>query len=290
MASVPAWVDREAYPFDSRFVNLDAGRVHYVDEGDGRPVVFCHGNPTWSFLYRDLVAGLRDEYRCVALDYLGFGLSEKPPRWTYRPAAHAQVFEAFLDELDLEDVTLVVHDWGGPIGLSYAVRNPEAVRAVVVTNSFMWPVEDDRHFRLFSSLVGGPVGRALIRRRNAFATTVMKLAFADRSRLTPAIHRQYTAPFPTPDSRKGTWVFPREITGSSRWLASLWERRDALAGTPALLVWGLADRAFRVAELRTWEGLFPDAETVAFEDAGHYVAEEKGTEMVPHVERFLAAT
>lgn len=286
----PGWIDPEQYPFDSNHADLDAGRLHYVDEGEGRPVLMLHGNPTWSFLYRHLIRELSEGYRCIAPDYLGFGLSEKPRDFSYRPAAHADVVEEFIEELGLAELTLVVHDWGGPIGCRYAVENPGNVHSLVVMNTFCWPVERDLYLKAFGGLLGSRLGKLLITRRNFFADTVMQLAFSERSRLTPEIHRHYLEPLSTPRERIPSWVFPRELLGSTEWVADVWERREALADTPALLCWGLDDPAFGREELRTWQALFPDARTVGFEDGGHYVQDEKGREMAPEIGQFLDET
>jgi haloalkane dehalogenase len=144
-----------------------------------------HGNPRWSFLYRHPIHGLSDEHRCVALDCLGFGLSEDPPGFSYRPADHAAVVGEFVDELDLTDLTLLVHDWGGPTGHSCALDRPENVRALIVCNSWFWPIEDDRTVRLFSRLLGGPVGRLLAERYDAFARYVSRGRDRNRARRGP---------------------------------------------------------------------------------------------------------
>jgi haloalkane dehalogenase len=287
-AETPDWVDREAFPFESQFRHLDAGRVHYVDEGDpdAPPVLMLHGNPTWSFLYRHVIRELADDYRCLALDYLGFGLSDKPLDFSYEPADHARVVTDFVEALGLEDLTLVVQDWGGPIGLDYATRYPTNVRALVVLNTWLWPVEDDRSMRLFSRVLGSRVGRLLIRRFNLFARWVMPAAYADRSRLTPDVHEQYLRPLSTPADREASWVFPRELLGSEVWLDSLWHRRDAIADKPALFAFGMQDAAF-AGTLPRWRGLFPDARVVEYDDAGHYLQEEKGPELGREIRAFL---
>jgi haloalkane dehalogenase len=284
------WLDRSLYPFESHCVGLDDGAVHYVDEGPADPaatLLFLHGNPTWSFLYRHLVAGLADEYRCVALDYLGFGLSARPEGFDYRPSSHARVVADFVAELDLRDVVPVVHDWGGPIGFAYALDHPENVRGFVVTNTTMWPVDDDTTVRWFSRLVGGPVGRRLCERFDLFGRVVLPGLFADRSRLPPAVHRHYLAPHPAPASRRGTWVFPRALVGESAWLQRLWSRRDRVADHLARLVWGMADPGFGPGYLRTFEALFDDPSVVRRRGVGHYVPEELGPTLVPHVRSFL---
>jgi haloalkane dehalogenase len=151
----------------------------------------------------------------------------------------------------------------------------------------MWPHESAR-VRRFSQLLGGAVGREAIRRFNAFARVVVPLSVADRSRLSPAVRRHYVAPLSTPAERKGSWVFPRELVGSTAWLSRLWARRDALADKPMLLVWGLADPAFGRDALERWQAAFPRTRTVPLDDCGHYVAEEKGRELAAAVEGFLA--
>ena len=283
----PGWLDRSEYPFESNFTSLEPGRLHYVDEGEGRPILLLHGNPTWSFLYRDVIRDLSEEYRTIAPDYFGFGLSDKPRYWSYRPEDHAQIIAEFVDELGLEELTLVVHDWGGPIGLSYAEAHPENVRSLVVINSWCWPVEGQLRYRLWSSLVGGPIGRYFGKRYNFLADRMLSMGVADRSLLTDQVKRHYTEPLANPDNRMGTWTFAREVTGSSAWLENLWNERGTIAGIPALIIWGRKDRAFGMDALRTWQGLFPDARTVEYEDAGHYVPEEKGIQIAAEIRQVL---
>ena len=155
-AARPAWVSERLYPFESRFFTTPGGRMHYVDEGAGAPVAFLHGNPSWSFEFRGLVADLRDRFRCVAPDHLGFGLSARPGRGEdHHPAAHAENFIALMHHLGLDDVTLFLADWGGPIGLEFARRHPDRVARLVIVNTWAWPVDNDLHFVAFSRLMGG---------------------------------------------------------------------------------------------------------------------------------------
>ncbi len=288
MTTRPDWLDTTAYPFAAHTHDLPAGRMHYVDEGEGRPVVFVHGNPAWSFLYRRPIAELRGSHRCIAPDHLGFGLSDKPRDWSYLPEHHAENFARLMDSLDLRDVTLVVGDWGGPIGLSWAIANPERVRSLAITNTWCWPVHRDLHFVGFSGFMGGPIGRALVRRRNFFATSVMKKAFGDATRLTPEIHGQYLAPLAEPREREGTWVFPRQIVRSRPWLAELAAGLPRLAErVDVMLLWGMRDIAFREKELARWEGLFPKSRTLRFPDGGHYLPEEHPEQFCRELKTFL---
>ncbi len=262
--------------------------MRYLDEGKGQPIVMVHGNPTWSFVYRKLVDGLRGHYRCIVPDHIGFGQSDKPYDWSYMPQAHAANLDSLLESLDLQDVTLVVQDWGGPIGLSYAVAHPERIKALVILNTWMWPVNDDWYYRMFSSMVGGPLGSLLCRRYNFFVRSVMVRAYGDRKKLTDEIHRHYRDPLPTPESRKGTWVFPKQIIGSSAWLSDLWAQRDKLTDKAVMIAWGMKDIAFREKELKRWQSVFPSAQVTRFDGAGHYVQDEAGEEIAGLMRAFLA--
>jgi haloalkane dehalogenase len=279
----PAWLDANEYPFTPHWFDAPDGRIHYLDQGSGRPVVMLHGNPTWSFQYRNVVKALGGSRRAVAPDQLGFGLSDKPTSYSYLPVDQARQFAAFMDALDLHDVTLVVGDWGGPVALSWALDHPDRVASLVITNTWMWSVRDDWYYQAFSRFMGGPVGRRLIERRNFFAGSFLKRAYGVKSRLTPEIHAQYLSALPTPADRRGSAVFPREIIGSSDWLVGLWDRREAIAEVPATLAWGMKDIAFREKELNRWRSLFPDAKVVRYPECGHFVAEERPDDLAQEI-------
>ncbi|MEI6293132.1 MAG: alpha/beta fold hydrolase [Methanomicrobiales archaeon] len=283
----PEWLDRQEYPFEPHFFKTPAGTMHYVDEGTGDPIVFVHGNPAWSFEFRRLIRELSRTNRCIAPDLIGFGLSDKPAGWSYLPEEQAKNLDCFLESLSLEHITMVVGDWGGPIGLSYAINHPEKVKNLVITNTWLWSVRSDWYFQAFSKFMGGPLGRWLIRNRNFFAGTLMRSMFGDKSRLTPEIHEHYLIPLSKPEERKGCWVFPGQIIGSSDWLGSLWDKREALQGKRHLIAWGMKDIAFRKKEMKTWMNAFPMATVVRFEDAGHFVAEEKPDELTREIQDLI---
>ncbi|MEI7771850.1 MAG: alpha/beta fold hydrolase [Chloroflexales bacterium] len=285
-----SWIDRQAYPFTSRYLDLDVGRMHYVDEGSGQPILMVHGNPTWSFLYRHLITHLQPTYRCVAPDHIGFGLSDKPRGWTYHPADHARNLAQLVDRLDLRDLTLVMQDWGGPIGISYALQHLTNVRRLIILNTWCWPVNRDPYYIAFSSVMGGGIGRFLIQRYNYFAGGMMRQWFGDSAKLTPHIHQHYLRPLARPEDRTGCMVFPKEIVGATPWLDSLWRQRSALQHLPTLIAWGMRDIAFRRQELKQWEALFPKAEVIRLTSAGHFVQEEAPQQLNDAVARFLAST
>ena len=284
------WIDREEYPFEQHWFEVPAGTLHYVDEGSGPPVVMVHGNPAWSFLYRKLIKNLRGKYRCIALDHLGFGLSDKPRGWSYLPEDHAANLTALIDGIGLKNVTLVVQDWGGPIGLSYAVAHPENVSRIILMNTWAWPVNRDPYYIAFSFFVGGPIGRMLIRRYNFFARTIMRQAFGDKNKLNAAVHGHYLHALAVPQDRTGCMVLPGQVTGSTPWLRRIHDNIHALDGKPKLIVWGMKDIAFRKKELKRWERTFPDARTIRLSSVGHFVQEEAPDELGKAVFSFLGET
>ena len=287
-APAPAWLDRQAYPFAHHHVDLAAGRMHYLDEGApaAEALLFVHGTPTWSFEWRHLVRALAPRYRCVAPDLLGFGLSERPAGFAYTPEAHAAVLEDFVARLGLRDFTLVVHDYGGPIGLPLALAG--RARRVVVLNSWMWPFDGDAEMQKRARLVSGRLGRFLYRWLNASLRLLMPGAYGDRRKLTPAIHRQYLEPFRDRAARvQVLWPLARALLRSREHYAKLEAGAAKLRALPTLIVWGLRDTAFRPHQLERWQALVPDAHIVQLAEAGHWPHEEAPAAVVEAVEGFL---
>ena len=267
--SRPDWVSDELFPFASRFVELDGHVVHHVDEGRGPVLLLLHGNPTWSFLYRDVIRLLRDDFRCVALDLPGFGLSEAAPGYGYRPAEHARVVAAFVEHLDLRGVTLVGQDWGGPIGLWAAARSPHRFEGLVLANTWAWPVNGTLHFEVFSHLMGGLVGRELIRRLNLFVLLVP--AGHLRRKPSPAEMAHYRAALSTRERRHASAVLPQAITRDRAFLQEVADGLGALESLPALVLWADGDVAFREAERQRWLERLPHADEVVLRGVGHYL-------------------
>jgi len=284
---IPAWLDRTEYPFRANYLETPHGTMHYVDEGSGDVILFVHGNPTWSFEHRRLIKHLSANRRCVAPDHIGFGLSDQPYAVSYLPQFHAENLARLIDALGLTHITFVLHDWGGPIGMSYALDHPANVARIIAYNSWFWSVRGNTTFERFSGFVGGAIGRALCRYVNLFPRVLLPASVGDRKKLSKSAHRHFVNAFPTPRSRKGTWVFPGAIIGQSAWLDTLWEKREGLRQTPVLLLWGLKDVAFTVDLLARWEDAFPDHVTVRYEDVGHSAPEEIGDDAIPPVESFL---
>lgn len=284
---IPRWVDRAEYPFAPRRVTVDGVVMSYVDEGQGPAVLMVHGTPSWSFVYRHLVRGLREGFRCVVPDLPGFGLSDRPPGDEYRPEDQARRLSAFIDVLGLKDLTLVVHDFGGPIGLAHALDRPGNVRRLVLFNTWMWSLAGDRRYERPARLMSSALGRLLYERLGFSVNVLWRQAVRD-ARYTPAIHAHYTAALRDRAARHATWIYARELLGSSAWFHELWQRRDRLVSIPALLVWGMRDPAFASA-LPRWRAAFTKAEVVEWPDVGHAPQEVRGPEAAALVRRFLEA-
>ncbi len=274
--STPPWLDRAAWPSAAKYVTVHGARLHYVDEGAGPLVVLVHGTPTWSFEWRHVIAGLRGRCRVIAVDHLGFGLSDRPLDAGYRPEDHAVRFRAFMAAVcPAGPVTLVVHDFGGPIALDWALEHPERLAHLVVINSWMWPFDDDASMRRKARLASGALGRWLYRRFNASLRLIMPSAYGDRHRLTPAIHAQYLAVFPDAGSREQVlFTLAQSLLGSSTFYGTLWQRRDRLAHPDGHLIWGRRDSAFPPHMLTRWQQTHPHARTTTVAAAGHWPHEE----------------
>lgn len=278
----PDWIDPQLFPFESRFVEVDDSRIHYIDEGTGPVFLFLHGNPTWSFLYRRIVLALRDRFRCVALDHPGFGLSSAPAGFDFQPAKYPRFVGALIQTLDLTDITLMVQDWGGPIGLATAERDPGRFRGLVIANSFAWPLNGKFQIEVISRLVGSPIGRVLVERFNAFVN--WGIPAAAEQKLSPEVMRAYLGPFSTPGTRRPTRVFPRALLGSRTFLSEVERNLPRLRHLPALIVWGQRDWGLTKTERRRFEQAFPDHRTVLLPDAKHFVQEDAPEEIASAIQ------
>ncbi len=290
----PQTPDPALYPFTPQ----RHGRMSYLDEGAGEPVVMVHGNPTWSFYWRNLVLALRGEYRCIAPDHIGCGLSDKPTGAEYDFSLNSRIddLEALLDSLGVtSDITLVVQDWGGMIGMGYAARHPGRIKRIVATNTgctrlpkakgFPWSLWLGRNTRL---------GAWLILKRNAFCKAAAKWCVT-RKPLSRDVKAMYLMPYDTPAHRLAVLKFVQTIPlnpGDPGYdiLVSVEESAPEFAGVPMLLLWGMKDFVFDEHFLREWQRLYPHAETRTWPDCGHYLLEDAGDEVIPAVAAFLKRT
>jgi haloalkane dehalogenase len=281
-------VDTKEYPFLSRYYAHADGRMHYIDIGAGSPILFVHGTPTWSFEWRHLLKAFSATHRCIAPDFLGFGLSERPRLASYTPEAHAERLLALVDSLNLHDVTLVVHDYGGPIGLPVALAEATSVKRLVIFNTWMWSFADDPVMDQRGWLAGGAFGRFLYRHINFSLQVIMPSAYGDRSKLTPQIKKQYLDRFPDRWSRGAVlWPLAQALRGSSAFYEQLWSKRERLQHLPTLIIWGMKDTAFQPYMLAKWRSILPQATVEELANAGHWPHEEEPALVLRAMREFL---
>jgi pimeloyl-ACP methyl ester carboxylesterase len=290
------------WAFAPHFTEVSGFRQHFIDEGNGRPVLLLHGQPTWGYIYRNFIPALAATHRVVVPDHMGFGKSETPLDREYTLRTHVGNLTALIDALDLRDITLVMQDWGGPIGVGYAVRHPQRIHSLVLMNTVVGYGTSGRRdlpnpletpwFRWIRD--GLPTGRtdAVLSQLGSTILSVLQIVGLERlDRVNPTFIRAYGAPFPTPADCKGAIEFPLDL--------ALGRIRDfvregigglpALREKPALMIEGMLDRAIPPAlALADFAGLWPKAPVIQIPGAGHYIQEDAPEIVVPALQTFLA--
>lgn len=280
------WFDSTAYPFTSHHLSLPEGNLHYVDEGEGEVILFVHGTPAWSFLYREQIRVLSKTCRCIALDHIGFGLSDKPQSLEGTPQAHAHNLDALIRHLNLEQFTLVVHDFGGPIGLSYATAHPGKIKRIVLFNTWLWETAGNPAVKKADRMIRSALGRFLYLNLNFSPRVLLKKSFKNKSVLTHRVHRHYSGVFPSRKDRYGLLRIAESLMGSSDWYQYQWDRLYTLDDIPKLILWGKYDPFITPDYLEKWKGRWPDAQ-VQLLDAGHFVQEEQPAAVTTAILEFM---
>ncbi|AKD04790.1 alpha/beta fold hydrolase [Pontibacter korlensis] len=283
----PKWIDRILYPFAHHTLQLPQGQMHYVDEGEGDPIVFVHGTPTWSFVWRQQIKSLSRSHRCIAPDHIGFGLSDKPATFSYSPEAHADNLEHLIKHLQLKNITLVVHDFGGPIGLRYALRYPENVKNLIILNTWMWSLDKEGSITKISRFMAGSVGRFLYLQLGLSARVLLPQGYFERKHLTKDIKQHYLKPLSSPARRMGAWSFAKALHEANPYFAALWQQREKLRNMNKLILWGEKDKLLPLHFLERWQKEFPEAQVKKLK-AGHFLQEEKGGEVADAIKSLLA--
>ena len=256
-----SWIDHSVYPFASRFSEIDGNRVHYIDEGSGPVLLFLHGQPAWSFLYRNIIKDLRADFSCIALDYPGFGLSTAVDGFSYSIVDYAKIVEQFVLTLDLSDVTLVVHDSGGSIGMGVAIRHPERFRALVPSNTFAWPLDNYPGIERFLKVVGSSLFGLFNINFNLLVRGTTMLGGGPR-KFSKAEKAGYFGPFAKRSSRRAMHLLFRSLANEEDYLREVERGLEKLKGLPLLNVWGTGDAASGAGFLQHWESVFPNHRTV----------------------------
>ena len=280
---------------DSRFLDLDGLRYHFLDEGEGLPVVMLHGNPSWSFYYRNLVARLRTTHRCIVPDHIGCGFSDKPDdnRYDYTLERRVDDLERLLDHLGLRsDITLVLHDWGGMIGMTWAARHPERVSRLVILNTAAFHLPAGKAFPLPLRICRDTsLGSLLVRGCNAFSLAA-SFVCCTKNPMSPELRAAYRMPYDSWGNRIATLRFVQDIPlrpGDRNFdlVSAVADRLHLFRKLPMLICWGERDFVFDVNFLNEWQRRFPEAEVRRFPDHGHYILEDAKDEVVPRVVDFI---
>jgi pimeloyl-ACP methyl ester carboxylesterase len=287
---------KKYYPFAGHYLDLDGLRLHYLDEGSGEPVVMLHGNPTWSFYYRNLVIALQGRYRCIVPDHMGCGLSEKPgdDRYSYTLEQRVSDLERLLDVLKIDSgITLVLHDWGGMIGMAFAVRNPRMIRRLVILNTAAFHLPKEKRFPLPLRICRDTMlGALLVRGLNAFSLAASFVGCKNNP-MPKELRRAYRLPYDNWRNRIATLRFVQDIPlapgDTSYDLVSETDQGiAAFCDLPMAIFWGEKDFVFDRTFLAQWKRRFPKAEVHSYPDAGHYILEDMKDEVIPLIEEFLA--
>ncbi len=287
-------VDSKEYPFANNYATINGHQMHYVDEGQGDPVVMVHGNPTWSFYYRNLIKALRSNYRCIAPDHIGCGYSDKPDddAYTYTLGQRIADLETLLDHLGVtENVTLVVHDWGGMIGMGWAVKHVERIKRLVIYNTAAFPLPSGKSFPAALALSRTPIGTVLIRGFNAFSDMAARIG-TKQTRLSYHARHGLTAPYNSWKNRIATLRFVQDIPlkeTDQAWsiVAETEPKLAQFRSHPVLICWGLKDFVFDRHFLAQWKRHLPQAAVHAYENGGHYILEDYSAEIVPMTVDFI---
>jgi haloalkane dehalogenase len=290
-------IPEHLYPFKRNWLEIEGLRLHFLDEGRGEAVVAVHGNPTWSFYYRDLVRGLRGGHRVVVPDHMGCGLSDKPgdDQYDYTLSRRIDDFGRLMDELELSGINLVVHDWGGMIGLGWAVRNPERVNRLVILNTAAFQLPQSKPFPWQLWMVRDtPLGPLMVRGFNAFSRGASHVA-CTRKRLSRELRDAYCAPYDSWGDRIATLRFVQDIPlrpGDRGYdiVSDTAARLEVFRDRPVLVCWGDKDFVFDHHFLEEWQRIYPSAEIHRFSDCGHYILEDASDEIIPLIRNFLNST
>jgi cis-3-alkyl-4-acyloxetan-2-one decarboxylase len=283
------------YPFDSKFLTLRGQRLHYLDVGTGTPVVMVHGNPNWTFYWRRLIPALADRYRCLAIDHIGCGLSDKPSDRDYPYTLQQRIDDltTWLDELGVrEGIDIIAHDWGGMIASAFATRSPERIRKLVMLNTAAFPLPSTTRIPWQLRLARTPgLGALLLRGMNAFSRGAVRSCVTRRP-MPPEVAEAYCAPYDSWAHRIAVHRFVQDIPlrpGDRGYDIVSQVARDLprLKSKPLFIGWGDRDFVFNQHFLQEWVTRCPHAEVVRFPDGGHYILEDAPEELIPQIRAFL---
>lgn len=283
------------FPFAPHYYSANGIDLHFVDEGNGEPIVMVHGDPTWGYLYRNFISPLSQHYRCVVPDQMDMGKSATPQDHSlYHLQQHCANLEALLLHLELHNITLVLHDWGGPVGLGFATRHPERIKNLVLMNTWAFAPWPGGPFPRLLELIRSERGEMFVLKRNGYLEPALLGTTHHTEKLTQTVMNAYRAPFPSPESRLAMLCWSRDIPvqetdASYAEMKRIEHGLSQFRNTPILLLWGMKDPVLSPSVLRLWQEVYPHAITHELEDASHFLQEDAPERIVQWIGDFLEA-
>lgn len=281
------WLNKSEYPFAANYFAVNGQKLHYIDEGQGETILFVHGTPSWSFDYRNIIKELRKTHRCIAIDHIGFGLSDKPEKYDYSTLNHSKTLEKFILEKQLSNITLVVHDFGGVIGLNVAIQHPERIKNIVILNSWLWSSKADPDYIKLSKILKSPLLPFLYKYLNFSPRFILPQSFGDK-KLSKKLLAQYTKPFANKSERNGALAFAKSLLNDQDWFEELWHKKETIADKPTLFIWGMKDSVIKPHNLEKFVSGFPHSQVKKLETSGHFPQEEQPEQVTQFLRDFWA--
>ena len=281
------------FPFEPRFKKINGFDMHYVDEGEGDESLVClHGMPTWSYLYRKFIENLRQDFRIVVPDHMGFGKSDVPQDKQYTMAEHVDNLTKLMISLDLQNITLIVQDWGGPIGLGFAVDHPDRIKRLVIMNTSVGVAREGTK-PWYQNLEESGEYDAFFSNLKETIPKLFKFSIYNQDAITDEMLAAYTAPFPTRESCLGALVFPRGIPigfnhHNAQAMQHVREKLDLFIDTPKIMIWGMQDPVFPPPVIKRWnKKLFPGIQVNKLKNASHFLQEDAPREIISLIRTFI---
>jgi len=275
------------FPFKPHLAEINGFRMHYVDEGEGEPIVCLHGMPTWSYLYRNFIEKLSKNNRIIAPDQMGFGKSDTPLNLPYKLEQHVDNFTKLLLKLDLNDITLVFQDWGGPISFGFAVDYPERIKRLIIMNTSVGVMRADRK-PWYKPMEEKGIYEQFIKNTAA----LVKSGMYQKDKFTEDMKKAYNAPFPVDDFYIGALAWPKDIPigdshPSAKKMSYIRNNLSKLTEKQKILIWGMKDVIFPPKTIGWWQKIYPDIAVHKIEDAGHFLQEDAPFEIIKIIKTFI---
>lgn len=285
-----------AFPFSPHYLNINPDTtIHYVDEGHGHPIVMLHGDPTWGFLYRNFIPPFSEKYRCLVPDQMGMGKSSVPSTpFPYRLHHHIANFEQFVLELNLTNITLLLHDWGGPVGLGFGIRHSERIKRIILLNTWAFAPWPGGSLPKLFNMIRSNLGEKFVLRRNGYLKPALTGGVYKAENLTTQIFEAYQAPYPTPDSRLALLSWSRDIPleptdPSFKMMKSIEQGLPKFSNRPILIIWGMRDPVLSPYVLSLWQEVYPLASVSRIKNASHFLQEDAPETIINLINSFLKA-